>query len=197
LGRQPDAFPAAVAVAGSVKRITGHDVNVFAGRFGAPLGSVMWSVRVDSHAELQEMTDKLAADPGYLEEIQSMNGLFMTPAEDRLARFVTEPVDAATSKYYALTRATMAAGHYSQAIDFGVRVANYIGGKLGTQTAFLKPTYGGFADVTWVTACDSMEAVDKLTDFQMSDSGYQKFVDEAGPLFVESSGVNSLIEKLN
>ena len=91
LGRQFDAMPAAIGVAELVTKGTGHEVNVFAGRFGAPQGSVMWSARVESMAELQGITDKLMADQGYLEMLESMNGLFMAPSEDRLSRVLTAP----------------------------------------------------------------------------------------------------------
>ena len=89
LGRQFDAIPAAVGVAELVTKLTGKEVNVFVARFGAPQGSVLWSARTESLAELQTVTDKLMADAGYLEMVESMNGLFMAPTEDRLGRVLT------------------------------------------------------------------------------------------------------------
>ena len=74
LGRQFDAIPAAVGVAELVTKLTGKDVNVFTGRFGAPQGSVMWTARTESMVELQEMTDKLMADAGYLEMLERAAG---------------------------------------------------------------------------------------------------------------------------
>ena len=62
LGRQFDAIPAAVGVAQKVTEVTGHEVNVFVARFGAPQGSVMWSARTESMAELQGITDKSMTD---------------------------------------------------------------------------------------------------------------------------------------
>jgi len=196
LGRQFDAIPAAVGVAEMVTKLTGTDVNVFVGRFGAPQGSVMWSTRTESMVELQQVTDKLMADPGYLEMLESMNGLFMAPAEDRLGRIITGPMDAPTSKFYGVTRAAMRNGKQADAVAFGVKTAEYIGKSLGTQSAFTKSGYGGFNDVTWLVGFDSEADVDAFDDWQMSDSGYHDILAEAGDLFVENSGHTSLIEKI-
>ena len=196
LGRQFDAIPAAVGVAELVTKLTGKDVNVFTGRFGAPQGSVMWTARTESMVELQEMTDKLMADAGYLELLESMNGLFMAPAEDRLGRVLTGPLDAASSKYYGVTRAAMLNGKQADAIAFGIKTAEYIGKSLGTQSGFSKSGYGGFNDVTWLVGFDSEADVDAFDDWQMSDSGYHDIVAEAGELFVENSGHTSLIERI-
>ena len=196
LGRQFDAIPAAVGVAELVTKLTGKDVNVFTGRFGAPQGSVMWTARTESMVELQEMTDKLMADAGYLEMLESMNGLFMAPAEDRLGRVLTGPLDAASSKYYGVTRAAMLNGKQADAIAFGIKTAEYIGKSLGTQSGFSKSGYGGFNDVTWLVGFDSEADVDAFDDWQMSDSGYHDIVAEAGELFVENSGHTSLIERI-
>ena len=197
LGRQFDAIPAAVGIADLVTKLTGKELNVFTARFGAPQGSVMWSARTESMAELQEVTDKLMADAGYLEMVQSMNGLFMAPSEDRLGRVLTGPIDGVTSKYYGITRAAMLNGKQADAVAFGIKTAEYIGKSLGTQSAFTKASYGGFNDVTWIVGFDSEADVDAFDDWQMSDSGYHDIVAEAGELFVENSGHTSLIEKIN
>ncbi|HUV19248.1 MAG TPA: hypothetical protein VMW33_12275 [Ilumatobacteraceae bacterium] len=197
LGRQFDAIPAAVGVAQLVTKVTGHEVNVFAARFGAPQGSVMWSTRVESMTELQGITDKLMADSGYLEMLESMNGLFMAPAEDRLSRVLTAPIDGATSKYYGVTRAAMANGKQADAVAFGIKTAEYIGKSLGTMTAFTKAAYGGFNDVSWLIAFDTEADVDAFEDWQMTDSGYHDIVAEAGDLFVENTGHITLIERIS
>jgi hypothetical protein len=197
LGRQFDAIPAAVEVAQMVTKVTGHEVNVFTARFGAPQGSVMWSARTESMTELQGVTDKLMADSGYLEMLESMNGLFMAPAEDRLSRVLTAPIEGATSKYYGITAAAMANGKQADAIAFGVKTAEYIGKSLGTMSSFTKSAYGGFNDVSWIVAFDSEADVDAFDDWQMTDSGYHDIVAEAGDLFVENTGHTTLIERIS
>lgn len=195
LGREFDAIPAAIEVGAMVTKITGREVNVFTALFGAPRGSVMWSARADSLDDFQGTTDKLMADSGYLEKLESMNGLFMAPAEDRFARFITPAVEA-TSKYYGITRAAMANGKFADAMAFGVEAAEYIGTSMKRPSAFVKAAYGGFGDVTWITGFDTMAEVDAFDDWQMTDAGYHDILQRSGGLFVENSGHTSLIEKL-
>lgn len=197
LGRQFDAIPAAISVAELVTKVTGHDVNVLTARFGAPQGSVMWSARMESMVEAQAMTDKLMADPGYLEMLESMNGLFMAPAEDRFGRVLSGPVDATTSRFYGVTQAAMVNGKQADAVAFGVKTAEYIGSATGAPSMFTKASYGGFNDVAWIIGLDSESDVDAFDDWQMTDSGYHDIVAEAGSLFVENSGHTMLIEKIN
>ncbi len=196
LGKELEAIPASVEVAALVTKITGREVNTFTGIYGVPQGSVMWSARAESHADLQAVTEKLMVDQGYLDMLQSMQGLFMTPAEDQFSRVITDPIAAATSRFYGITRAVMASGKYGPAMEFGVEVSNYMGKALNTQSSFVKSGYGAFAGVAWILGFDSAEDIDRFDDFQMSDAGYLKLVEKAGDLFVENTGFTSLIEKI-
>ena len=197
LGKQLEAVPAALSIAEKVSEISGAELNVFSARFGAPLGTIMWSRRVDSMVELQEMSDKVLADPDYLAMVGGMSGLFMTPPEDTIGRVLSAPLEGEPTRFWGITRAAMTAGRYAEAVEFGVEIADYMGSALGAQTVFLKANYGGFADVTWLVGMNSMDEVDKFDDWQLSDAGYQSRVEKAAGLFVENSGQQSLIEKLN
>lgn len=160
------------------------------------MGTIMWSARSESLTELQESTEKMMADPSYLAKLESMNGLFMAPAEDRFSRIIVGPGEA-TSRYYGVTCAAMANGKFGDAMAFGVEAAEYIATSMKCPSAFVKAAYGGFGDVTWITGFDDMEQVDAFDDWQMSDPGYHEILVRSGDLFVENSGHTSLIEKLN
>lgn len=200
LGREFDAITPAVEIAELVTGVTGKPVSVFTARFGAPAGAVMWTTLTDSFAELHADFEKLGADPGYMAKVESMNGLFMTPAEDYLGRLMNAPADAAQapqSRFYGITRASMLNGKYAEALEFGVRAADYIGTSLGTVSVFSKSQYNGFGDVSWIVGFDATSGVDEFADWQMGDAGYHEIIAEAGSLFVEGSGETLLIERLN
>lgn len=196
LGKQADAVPASVAIAAKVTEVTGHAVHTFAAQFGAPMGTIMWSATFDSNAERQDMNEKLAADAGFVTASAEITSLFMTPAEDRFARVLTAPVEP-TSRFYGITRAEMADGKFAEAIEFGIQMADYVMTSLELPGAFSKAEYGGFGDVSWVLGFDSAADLDRFSDWQMSDAGYQERVNSAAGLFAENSGSTSLIEKLN
>jgi len=200
LGRTFDAIPAALEVAELVTGVTGKPVGVFTSRFGAPGGSIMWTTLGDSFDELNGDFEKLLADSGYLAKVDSMNGLFMTPAEDYFGRLMNVPADAPAappSKFYGITQASMVNGKYAEALEFGIRSADYMGAALGAVSVFAQSQYGGFGDVSWIVGFDSAAGIDEFADWQMGDTGYHEIIAEAGPLFAEGSGRTMLIERLN
>jgi len=197
LGKQPDAFAGAVAIAERVSGIIDLEVNVFTTRFGGPLGTLTWSMVVESMDHVQANNDKLMADAGYLEALEGMTDLIMAPAEDALARIITPPAEREISRFYGVTNASMADGQFGPAMEFGVKMADYLTNTQNTQTVFLKAGYGGFADVAWLLAFDSTEEIDAFDEFQMSDAGYHSMLEETAGLFASGSGHTVLLEKLN
>lgn len=196
-GKQVEAVTAAVSIAAKVTQITSHPVHVAGVQFGAPLGTIMWIAEFESNAQRQDMADKLLADPGYMESVAELAEVFAMPAEDRLGRLLTEPVEP-TSRFYGITRATMADGKFPEAVEFGIEIATYVKAELGLQTSFSRlESGGGFGDVSWAVAFDTAADQDRFSDWQMTDAGYQQRVTAAGDLFVTGSGATSLVEKLN
>jgi hypothetical protein len=187
----------AIELAEMVSSITGDHVNVFAVRFGAPMGTMMWSVRVESQAHLQADFEKMLVDGNYLDAVGKLGDYFVGPAVDGLSRFVSSTPTEGPSKYYGVTAASMASGHYAAAMEFGVKVQQYMSDRLGTPTSFMSSTYGGFADVMWTVGAETMAGIDAIDEMQITDSTYHDLLDEANGLFVESSGVNRLVERLN
>lgn len=196
-GRELEAIPAAIEVAGIAAAVTGTGVNVFRYLFGEPSGTVMWSSIVESQAALLAIDAQLMGDTGYLDQVQSMQGLYSRPVEDHLSQVLSPLTEAPEAKYYGITRAAMANGKFAGAIEHGLRAAEYMGTSLGIPSVFVKSTYGGFGDVAWIVGFDTIEGADKFDAWQMSDTGYHDIVAEAGGLYVENSGTTSLIEKLN
>jgi hypothetical protein len=196
LGQQLQATTAAVEVAGMVGSLTGHEIKVMAAHFGAPQGTIMWTTTLDSHAQRQTMLEAMAADPDFMAKAVSLTGLFMSPSEDRMSRFLSPPLTP-TSKFYTVTRAVMADGKFTEAIEFGLEITDYIVKESGMVGAFLKPSFGGFGDVSWVLGMNDAADMDRFEDWQMGDAGYQGRVAAAAGLFVPNSGVVSMVEQLN
>ncbi len=191
-----DAMPTAVEIAGKVTEITGMDVHVWNVRFGAPAGTIMWSARIDSQAELFEATEKMMVDATYLDTAMSMAELFDGPSTDQLVRIVSGTPTETPAKYISTTQAVMASGRYADAMAFGVEMQGFVHDALGHPTVFAASTYGGFADVLWLTGADTMAEIDAAADWQATDSEYHKRVEGAGGLFIDGSGQNGLLQRL-
>ena len=65
---------------------------------------------------------------------------------------------------------------------YGILAATASAGKVGA--------------VVWLTGADSMAELDALQQLQMSSAEYQALGVEAGSLFIEGSGANSLIQRI-
>lgn len=191
-----EATAAGVEIAGKVSTITGHDIHCWAVRFGQPMGTMMWSVRIDSQADLYDATAKMTADSSYIDMAMGMNEYFEGNAHDRLGRLVSGTPSEEPARFIGITEASMAAGKYAEAMAFGVDMQEFVADQLGVATVFAKDVYGGFADVLWLTAADSMEQVDSQADWQMSNAEYLEKVAAADGLFIDGSGHNGLIERL-
>ena len=57
LAQAPDAMAFAVDIAQHVKKVVGVDVLTWSAVYGAPIGSISWSCRVESLAAIATMTE--------------------------------------------------------------------------------------------------------------------------------------------
>lgn len=187
----------AVEVAAVASKITGHPIAVFQAAFGAPLGTIMWTVRHQSHAELGDAMTKLLSDATYNQMVLDNAHLFEGDIVDSFNNVVSSTLDATVRPYYALVLATAANGKMAEAVAFGVKAQAHVAKATGLPTAFSTNVYGAFGAVSWITGADSMADLDKIAAMQATDAGYHAIIQESGPLFIPGSGLNGLIVKIN
>jgi hypothetical protein len=196
-GKAVEAATAAVTIADKGSTITGHPIYVWRTAFGAPIGTLSWSMRLESQAQLIELGEKLEADPTFVEMQLGLAESFEGDMVDRLVSVVSGTPAPTPPTYIATVEASMAEGKYAEAIAFGVSMQEFIASELGLTTMFGAETYGGFASVVWLTGAQTAADLDRLNEFQMTNADYHERVNSAAGLFVESSGQQGLIEKIN
>lgn len=192
-----DATAGAVEIATKVTQLTGLEIYVWTFRFGQPVGTMMWSARLEHQADLFTATEKMAADPGYIDMAMGMADLYEGNGVDAMFTVVSGTPSDSPSKFIQLTQATMSNGKYAEAMAFGVDMQEFIATERGQPTMFGASTYGGFADVGWIVGADSVAQIDDGNAWEMSNADYHAKVQSAAGLFVEGSGQQSLLEKLN
>lgn len=99
-------------------------------------------------------------------------------------------------RFYGILAATASAGKVGEAVEFGVRAQQLVSQLSGLESAFAMEVYGAYGSVVWLTGADSMAELDALQQLQMSSAEYQALGVEAGSLFIEGSGANSLIQRI-
>lgn len=191
-----EAMPSAVSIAEKVTQITGIDIYVWSYRFGAPMGTIMWSCRLDSRAQLFEANEKMMADATYIDMAMSMAELYEGPTVDGLFRVISGTPSPEPRDFIEITQATMANGKYAEAMQFGVDMQQYVADELGTPTMFGAMQHGGFADVGWIQGFETIDEVDAAAEWNMTNEGYHERVNSAADLFVPGSGQQALVARL-
>ncbi len=195
--RMLEAIAGGIEAADKVKQITGLDLWVWAVRFGAPVGTITWSTRIESQTDIKIAMEKTIADAAYMDLVQGLDEHFEGQTVDSLGRLVSGTPREEPSQLYTVTMAKMTAGRYREAIEFAIGMQEFMEAELGRPTAFLTSEYGGFSDVAWLMGHDSMDEVEAASQWVATSEEYHERVHAATGLFIDGSGETRLIERLN
>ena len=199
LGRDhvQDGLGYAVEIAQYVSEKTSLEVIPWATVYGAPIGSVSWSARVESQAAMGAAQDALLADPGFQERVTRNAQLFVGLPEDSIGEFVGFSGAGDTVRQYAsIVTAQCAAGKVTDAMAWGVDMMQYAGKLTGLDTSIVRGLYGPFATLVWISLADTLEQVDAANAAMSGDPTYLERLDQAGDLFLPGSGAQLLIRRL-
>ncbi len=195
-GKAPAAMAFAVEVAAKVTSISGIPLNVYTASFGLPLGSILWSSRVDSHVQLADLQAKVLGDAGYMAMIEKGTELFAPGITDGLTEIVSTSM-AAPAAVVSATQATIANGKIAEAMELGVAIQAAIAKATGLGTAFCADVYGAYGGVRWLVGAASMAEVDAGRAAMNADPTFQSLVAKAGDCYLAGSGQIGLITKIN
>lgn len=192
--RKPAAW--AIEMTQLVNAHGGVEVGLWSGLFGYPLGSYVWSARVDSRAELAQLTAKLMANDAYHACVEKGQEFVTTPGQDTLRQLVhaekLSPTAPPVGALATVISATPSEGHIGQALAWGVEIATLYSATTGTPASFFADAYGPFGQLTWITTHADMAAVDTANDALQANPDYLASIDGAGALFAPASGVQGL-----
>jgi hypothetical protein len=131
------ALPWAVEITQYVNTHGSIPVTLWAGNFGYPLGTVIWSAAVESQAALEAATAPLLADPGYLDLLDAAADLITTPGYDVLREVLYgapgEPP--AVGSVLNITVATAVVDRMADALGWAVEVAQHVESVVGSPVA--------------------------------------------------------------
>ncbi len=195
-GKAPAAMAFAVEVAAKVASLTGIPLSVYTGTFGIPLGTILWSSRVDSHVQLAEIQAKTLGDAGYMAMVATATDLFAPGISDGLTEIVATSM-AAPSAVVSATQATIANGKIAEAMELGVAIQAAVAKATGLGTAFCADVYGAYGGVRWLIGGASMADLDAGRAAMNADPTFQSLVAKAGDCYLAGSGQIGLITKIN
>lgn len=200
-GNEADAMEWATKTTAYVDEHSDHTVTAWAAGFGHPIGTVVWSSWMTSHADLLAAFGGLGGDKGYDKLIRSGEPFTTSAPQDSMRQLIHPtafPDDAASPEIGAVgivTTAVAAGGKYAEAMAFGVGIAEHVTSVSGMATSFLADMYGTFGLVSWIAVAPTMAAADEANDAINSDVSYMKMLGEVGDLFVPGSGHRALFTR--
>jgi hypothetical protein len=175
-----------------------HSLSLWLTQFGAPVGSVGWSVGVESYVDLQATFAWLQDDDGYFAMLDAGAAFMAGPPVDHLRQLVAgtlgEPP--AVGSLANVVTAVAANGKYADAMAWGAEISGYIASVTGQQELFFADSYGPFGQMTWVGIAPDMAAVDSGTAAMQGDAGYMQRLGAIGELFVSGSGHSALSQRV-
>ena len=193
-----DALAFATEIATQVTTTTGLEVTPWSTVYGAPLGTLSWSARVASQAEIAKFGDQLLADAKYVETLEGAIELFAAPAEDTVSEIVTFAGSGGNAgEYAAVVVAQCADGRMADAMAWAVDIMNHVSSVTGQDVTLVRGLYGPFATLAWITMAETIEQVDAGTAAIAADSTYIDKIDSAADLFVPGATTSRLVRRLS
>jgi hypothetical protein len=196
----PDHVPAAVAfsleAAAHASKITGQQIATWSTVYGGSLADIGWSMRVDSLAANGALWEKLEADRNYTTLIASARGYFTGQVEDSVSQIVAAHGDGSIGNYVQVTQAQCAAGRIAEAMAWGVDMSALVHKLTGLNVSMVRPLFGPWASVGWITNAESLADVDRGNDATASDPEYIERIDQGGELFITGSATSRLLRKI-
>ena len=191
-----DALQWAPEVAKCASTVAGLTVSPWASVYGVPQGTLHWTCRVDSQAELDVITKKLAADPAYQKIVAAGSAFFSGPSDDTLMQFVDMAGVPNSAKYASVVRAQCAPGRIADAMSWGVDINQHVAKLTNLPASMVRTMYGPWAELGWILLADDLSQFDHAEVATSGDPSYLERIDNGGELFIASSATQVLLRSL-
>jgi hypothetical protein len=189
VGPGPGASAAVVDVARHAGAVTGLEVVPWASVYGLPLGTVVYSVQVESQSAMAGALATLASSDATLDE---------GPGEDAIGELLsTAGSGESTARFASVVLARCAPGRIAEATAWGVDILSHASKATGLDGLFLRGLYGPWASLVWISLAESLEEVDDSAAALAADPTYVERIDDAGPLFLPGSTSQRLLRRLS
>jgi hypothetical protein len=174
-----------------VSKVGGRELALWSVGFGAPLGTMMFAMRVEGVADFQSVSAKVLADADYHAKLAAGAG-YLTPgsSEDSLLQPLNAEMGDASppvGSVAQITQAQIAGGYFEAALAWGTDMAAHAAGVTGIPVMFLAGVFGPFGSVGWISVGADAAAFDAANMALWSDADYMKKLDAAKGMFIDGS----------
>jgi hypothetical protein len=177
----------------------GTEIALWSAGFGAPVGSVGWTMRVEGLAHVTEIGQKLGSDDGYHALLAKGADYFVAPAEDSLMLPVHGELGEASPPVGSIATVTSASmsGKITEAIGWSVEVAQLVEEITGNPVMVGTSGYGNFMQVIWIGVAADAAAADVQNEQIRTSDEYMAKVDGAHGFFLPGSGNRTVLSRVD
>jgi hypothetical protein len=176
---------------------TGRDIALWNVGFGAPAGSMTYSMRVDGLADLDALAAQLGADTEYHARLAAGAAFVGGPVVDHLSQAIHgELGDAPPVGSVALVTTAVIGGSYGAAIGWALEAATHVSGVGGLPVAVMSDLFGTFGALTWIAVAPDGAAMDASNAKVGADADYLAMLDRADGFFVPGQASRFLLTRI-
>jgi hypothetical protein len=197
-GSEAEAGAWAAEMAGVASAKMGTEVALWAAGFGAPIGAMAFTMRVEGIADLMAKAAPLGDDAEYQATLAAGESFVVGPPQDSLATPLHGDLGdpPPVGSMAVVTNAVIANGQYAEAVGWGIDVAQHVTSVTGMPVGLMMQEYGTFGQLTWIGIGADAAAIDASAAASNGDAEYIKKLAAAGNLFVPGTGHRSLATRV-
>ena len=183
-GHAREAMGSAVEAGARASQATGLSVYTWTTMFSAGVGTVLWSARVSSLAELEAAADKYAADDANAAWVEANNHLYEGPTNDTLTEIVHGVPTGEPGPWVSIVQAQWGPGKAADGMALGVEVSDTFARLTGHTPIFGRSVTGVFTGVGWITSFPDMAGLDAAFAASNADAGWQDLMGRASTCYL-------------
>lgn len=191
-GNPRDTTPYAKDICAMVNERSHFDLSLWQGLFGVPVGTVVFSMLVESRAALLAGEMELMADDDYLDLLDRGQDFVTTPPEDRLVAMVHhaggELQRADVGAVADITSAQVEVDRTAEAVGWSIGMADLVAEISGYPVHLGTVQHGSFGELQWTSTGPDITEADRVADLLAKDTDYIERLGHATGLFVPGSG---------
>lgn len=189
-GNPRDTMPWASSMTDYVNSVTSLNLTCWSSTFGFPVGTVIWSARIESQAQQAAATASLATDNKYFDLIEQARDMVAGPAEDRLVNVIhgTPGTPPGLGSVVQMTVATAVVDRMADAVAWSVDVAQHAESVTGYPVMVALDRFGQMGTVSWISSVPDMAAADDVQAKMAASPTYLDRLAATKGLFIPGSG---------
>jgi hypothetical protein len=182
----PAAGAWAAEMTAAVNKHAVSEISLWAGSFGTPVGSIVWSAPVESLSQVDDLNAAMAADDA-IASLSTKGAAFIAEVDvDRLMAIVGGEItgSAAVGSYVEATRAVAIPGKWSAAGEWAAHIAGVYTEVTGLNAVITSTVAGPMGEISWLVRHENSASIEAAIGASMGSEKYLAEVESGAEFFL-------------